>query len=132
MTKGALMRRLSCVLCYIVLLSIGLGGISVSGHESDTVYAQWFNSLMKPDFPLSPCCGVADQYYVKQYEPSKKDGTAFTAIVVTQDGQSEFSIDVPREKVIWDRANPTGRAVIFIDNNDWTSRVVCFVPSVGT
>ena len=44
---------------------------------------------------------------------------------------SDFSIDVPEEKVIWDRFNPTGRAVIFIEDSDWVSTVVCFVPSIG-
>src|ERR1041384_7323246 len=125
------MRRLTRVLCYGAVSSIALGSMSVFGHDSNTKYAQWFNSLMKPDFPLSSCCGVADQYYVREYQPSKQAGIAFTAIVINQDGQSEFAIDVPKEKVIWDRVNPTGRGVIFIDNGDWVSRVVCFVPSVG-
>jgi hypothetical protein len=126
------MRRLTRMLCYAALSSITLGWMSVFGHDSNSPYAHWFNSLMKPDFPLSSCCGVADQYYVKEYQPSRQDGVAFRAIVTTHDGQSEFAIDVPKQKVIWDRVNPTGHGVIFIEDDDLVSRVVCFVPSVGT
>ena len=126
------MRRLAHVLCYVAVLSVSLGSINVFGHDGHTNFAYWFNSLMKPDFPLSSCCGVADQYYVKEYRPSRQAGIAFTAIVINHDDQSEFAIDVPKEKVIWDRVNPTGRGVIFIEDSDWVSKVVCFVPSVGT
>jgi hypothetical protein len=126
------MRRITHILCCAGLSSIAFGWVSVFGHDSNSLYAQWFNSLMKPDFPLSSCCGVADEYYVKEYQLSKQDGIAFRAIVITHDGRSEFAIDVPKEKVIWNRVNPTGHGVIFIENNDWVSKVVCFVPSIGT
>jgi len=125
------MRRLVHMLGYAAPLSV-VCGLSVWGHDSNTPYAQWISSLRKPDFPLSTCCGIADQYYVKEYQPSRRDGIAFTAIVTTHDGRTDFSIDVPEEKVIWNRFNPTGRAVIFIEDNDWVSKVVCFVPSIGT
>lgn len=86
---------------------------------------------MKPDVPLSFCCGVADLYYVKEYWPSQRKGIAFTAIVASHDGISNFSIDVSEEKVIWDRSNSTGQGIIFIEDTDLTSTVVCFVPSLG-
>lgn len=125
------MQRITQVLGCAALFSIILHGLSVWGHDSNTPYAQWINSLMKPDIPLSSCCGVADQYYVKEYRPSQRQGIAFIAVVTAHDGSSSFSVDVPVEKVIWNRPNPTGRGVIFIRDNDWDSTVVCFVPSLG-
>jgi len=123
--------RLIHAISYAVLASIFCREFSASAHDSDVPYAHWINSLMKPDFPLSSCCGVAEQYYVKEYRADHRKGIAFTATIVTHDGSSEFSIDVPEEKVIWNRPNPTGRGVIFIQDNDWVSQVVCFVPSHG-
>lgn len=125
------MQRSIQALKHIALFSLLLFGLHVWGHDINAPYAQWINSLMKPDFPSSSCCGLADQYYVKEYLPSQRKGIAFTAIVSAHDGSSNFNVDVPNEKVIWDRPNPTGQAIIFIQNNDATSTVVCFVPSLG-
>ena len=43
------------------------------------------------------------------------------------DGEPDFSVEIPREKVIWNRVNPTGRGVIFIQD----AEVLCFVPGMG-
>ena len=52
---------------------------------------------------------------------------AFAAVVIGIDGEPDFSVEFPREKVIWNRVNPTGRGVIFIQG----SEVICFVPGMG-
>jgi len=105
--------------------------VSASGHDSNAPYADWMNSLKKPDFPLSPCCGPADEYDVREYGPSQRSGIAFTAKVISHDGRTEFQVDVPENKVIWDRVNPTGHGVIFIQTGDADQAVVCFVPAIG-
>jgi len=105
-------------------------------HESGTPFAQWMRSLMRPDAAFS-CCGLADQYWVKEYHPSDKPNMAFTATVFAKDGVTEFTADVPKKAVIWDRVNPTGRGVLFIGQTEFGvefpegTRVVCFVPSHG-
>jgi hypothetical protein len=101
-------------------------------HDQHEPHANWISSLRKPDYPLSSCCGPADQYYVREYKPSRTPGIAFDAVVIGHRGSPDFSIGVPWEKIIWDRANPTGRGVIFIVDYDVYSEVTCFVPGVGT
>jgi hypothetical protein len=113
------------------LLAVTLFGASGWGHDKGTPYADWMMSLKRPDYPLSPCCGLADQYYVREYGPSEKKGVAFAAVVIGVYDEPDFSIDIPREKVVWDRVNPTGRGVIFIYDS-WRGReVMCFVPGMG-
>ena len=84
-------------------------------------------SLTRPDYPMSSCCGMADQYYVREYGPSQQNSVAFAAVVIGIDGEPDFSVEIPREKVIWNRVNPTGQGVIFIQN----AEVLCFVPGMG-
>ncbi len=114
---------------YLILAAALAFVTSAWGHDSETPFADWMASLKQPDDPRVSCCGPADQYYVKEYWASQKEGMAFAAIVLGRDGQADFAIDIPEKKVIWDRVNPTGRGVVFISQ---TSPVVfCFVPGMG-
>jgi hypothetical protein len=110
-----------------VIITVALFGASAWGHDSGTPYADWMKSLIRPDYPMSFCCGPGNQYYVREYRPSVKSGVAFTAIVLSNDGRPDFPVEIPREKVIWDRLNPTGRGVIFLLGRE----VLCFVPGMG-
>src|SRR5262249_18720950 len=101
-------------------------------HDSGTPFAEWMMSLMQPAKPTVSCCGIAEQYWVKDYRPSNKNGIAFEATVVSKDSRTEFKVDVPRSVVIWDRANPTGRGIVFIRSDDFDQAVICFVPGLGT
>ena len=121
----------------ILVLMVGWSRFhKVYAHDSGTPFAQWMTSLMRPGKATS-CCWVADQYWVKDYQPSDKPNTAFTATVIAKDGMDEFTVDAPKHTVIWDRVNPTGRGVIFIAQTDYGlafregTRVVCFVPAHG-
>lgn len=89
-------------------LALLLFGGSARGHDSGTPYAEWMKSLIRPDYPMSSCCGPGDQYYVREYSPSQKDGFAFTAVVIGIDNKPDFPIEIPSGKVIWNRVNPTG------------------------
>jgi hypothetical protein len=115
------------LLAHSVMFAVTLLGASAWGHGTDTPYADWMRSLMRPDYPMSFCCGPADQYYVREYRPSQENGVAFTAMVLSNDGRPDFSVEIRREKVIWDRVNPTGRGVIFLSGRE----VLCFVPGMG-
>jgi hypothetical protein len=110
-----------------LVLPFAIFGGSLWAHDSGTSFADWMKSLTQPLYPASSCCGPADQFYVREYEPSNKEGIAFTAIVVGPPGEPDFAVEIPREAVIWDRVNPTGRGVVFILGLS----VVCFVPGVG-
>lgn len=110
------------------MLSIGLKvGLALLGlaHSPDLPFQDWMSSLQRPDAPGS-CCGPADQYWVRRYEAS---AGGFRAEVIGREGGADFWTEVPQNKVIWDRANPTGRGVIFIRTFDML--VLCFVPGTG-
>jgi hypothetical protein len=115
----------------IAALTLALSGGSLWAHHSGTPFADWMKSLMQPLYPASSCCGPADQFYVREYEPSDKDGIAFTAIVVGHSGDPDFPVEIPRGTVIWDGVNPTGRGIVFIEDHAWGRDVVCFVPGIG-
>ena len=123
-----LMKLRCLILAHAVALT--LSGTSAWAHDSATPFADWMKTLMQPDFPRSSCCGPGDQYFVREYWPSQTNGVAFAAIVLGQNGQSDFRIDIPQNTVIWDRVNPTGRGVVFITENP-RQTVLCFVPGTG-
>jgi hypothetical protein len=115
------------LLAHSVFFAVTFFGASAWGHDTGIPYADWMKSLIRPDYPMSFCCGPGDQYYVREYRPSQKNGVAFTAIVLSNDGRPDFPVEIPREKVIWDHVNPTGRGVIFLSGRE----VLCFVPGMG-
>ena len=128
--ETTLMMKLRCLLlAHAVALMLSATG--AGGHDSDTPFADWMKTLTQPDLPLSSCCGPGDQYFVREYWPSQTNGVAFAAIVLGRNGQPDFPIDIPQQKVIWDRVNPTGRGVVFIAENPWQRAVLCFVPGTG-
>jgi hypothetical protein len=78
------------------------------GHDSGNPYADWFTSLKQPHDPTTSCCGVADQYYVKDYRPSQQPGMAFIAKVINNKrGVPDFEIEVPQHTIIRNQHNPT-------------------------
>ena len=113
------------------MLAIAIAGGSAWAHDNGTPFVGWMKSLMQPEYPASSCCGPADQFYVREYQPSGKEGIAFVAIVAGEHGRPDFSVEIPRGTVIWDRVNPTGRGVVFIEEHEWGPAVVCFVPGMG-
>ena len=114
-----------------LMLTVVIAAGSAWAHDSGTPFAAWMKSLVQPLYPASSCCGPADQFYVREYQPSKKEGIAFVAIVAGDHGKSDFPVEIPSETVIWNRVNPTGRGVVFIEDHDWGRSVVCFVPGIG-
>jgi len=89
---------------------------------------------MQPDVPNLSCCGEADAYYCDDYYA--KDGKAYCKI--TDDREDEplrrrhveigTEIEIPINKIKWDRGNPTGHAIVFLST---TNYVWCFVQTGG-
>jgi len=101
-------------------------------HEPGELYAEWFNSLVQPGRHAVSCCGQADQYWVRDYQPSHTSDIAFKATVISKDGSTEFTVDIPANRVLWDEVNPTGRGVLFMSHDDaGDQNVLCFVPASG-
>jgi hypothetical protein len=104
-------------------------------ENTDPVISQWFQGLRRPDYPQSPCCGEADAYWADGVEI--KDGQVIAIITDTRLdeplGREHVPVGtrfvVPPEKLKWDRGNPTGHIIIFLNSID---RVVyCYITGTG-
>jgi hypothetical protein len=88
---------------------------------------QWFQSLMQPDNPHMSCCGEADAFEADTFEV---DGDRYVAIIT--DGKGVLPpgtrIEVPNQKMKWDKGNPTGHGIVFIGNK---GQVYCYVTPGG-
>jgi hypothetical protein len=100
----------------------------------DPLNRQWFNGLMRPDYPNLTCCGVADAYWADSYEVK---GDQYVAIITdTRDDiplgrphiENGKRVAVPNTKIKSDRGNPTGHGIIFIGAG---GEVYCYLPPGG-
>jgi hypothetical protein len=102
-------------------------------HDADhPELDRWYAGLMQPDNPTASCCGEADAYWAD--EVHVRDGRTFATI--TDDrvvpGRTPVPVgtivEIPQEKLKWDRGNPTGHAVVFLSSGGF---VYCFVQGTG-
>ena len=114
------------------MLSLALA--IAAGEATDATVRAWFRELMQPDHPLVPCCGEADAYYADSFEV---DGDRYVAIITDtrEDAPlgrphipSGTKIVVPNHKLKYDRGNPTGHGVIFVN---LARDVLCYVVPGG-
>ena len=107
--------------------------------NNDPVVSEWFRTLMMPDLPTMSCCGEADAYWCDDINvKTAADNQQHTYCKITDDRPDaprmrphrdigeEF--EIPDYKLKWDRGNPTGHAIIFLDVR---GNVYCFVQSSG-
>ena len=103
-------------------------------ENSDPAIRQWYKSLMQPDNPNVSCCGEADAYWCDDYYA--RDGKAYCKITDDRDdaplGRPHIpigtEIEIPTHKLKWDRANPTGHNIVFLNTY---LHVWCFVQGGG-
>ncbi len=95
---------------------------------------EWMKGLMRPDAPQNSCCGEADHYWCDRY--FAKGSKAYCEITDTRDDK-QFGrphvppgtiIEIPKEKLKYDRGNPTGHNVIFLSRERY---VFCFIQGTG-
>ena len=102
--------------------------------RTDPDLRAWYQSLMQPDVPTASCCGEADAYFADDIHV--RNGKTF--VTITDDRPDEprgrphvaigTEIEVPNNKLKWDRANPTGHGVVFISRGGY---VFCYVQPGG-
>ncbi|XUM21083.1 hypothetical protein ACRAVF_27355 [Bradyrhizobium oligotrophicum S58] len=125
-----------------LLLAVALFVAGRPGHArdlgqwqaTDPALRAWYESLMQPDVPTASCCGEADAYFADEIHV--RDGKTYA--VITDDRPDEprgrphvpvgTEIEVPQNKLKWDRGNPTGHGVIFLSRNRY---VFCYVQPDG-
>lgn len=102
--------------------------------NSDPVIHQWYKTLTRPDAPSSICCTEADAYWADEFYV--RDGKMYARITDERDdvplGRPHIpngtEIEVPPEKLKWDRGNPTGHGVLFVSKGGYTW---CYVQPGG-
>ena len=105
-------------------------------EETDPATKQWYRNLMQPDNPFISCCGEADAYYADSWSVDPTTGE--TIAIITDDRENGplnripipngSRITVPKNKMKWDKGNPTGHGVIFIGSS---GQVLCYVQPGG-
>jgi hypothetical protein len=134
-------RRSARLKCIVLCLTI-FGCLIAAGHARDLgqweavdpQIRQWYQALMQPDVPTASCCGEADAYWAD--EVHVRDGKTY--VVITDDRPDETlgrphvalgtEIEVPNNKLKWDKSNPTGHGVVFLSRGGY---VFCFVQPGG-
>jgi hypothetical protein len=109
------------------------------GVNNDPEVREWYRHLMRPDDPFKEmsCCGESDAYWAD--EVHVRDGKTYATI--TDDRPDEplmrphidvgTEIEIPPEKLKFDRGNPTGHSVIFLGGGGYVHFVYCFVQNGG-
>ena len=138
-SKGYLVLAALSVLALIALLfSVRISPAHDQGQwdteHYDPAIVQWYQTLMQPDAPASSCCGEADAYWCDDYRfeggkalctisddrPDAPRGRPHVAVGTV--------IEIPNNKLKWDRSNPTGHGVVFLNRGGY---VFCFVQPGG-
>ena len=74
---------------------------------------------MQPDVPNASCCGEADAYWADEIHVGRQDlGTISDDRPDEPRGRPHIAvgteIEIPINKVKWDKSNPTGHGVVFL------------------
>ena len=119
------------VLVMIVLI------FSCHAHDAEHgEFNEWYQELMQPDNPTMSCCGKADSYFAD--EMHFHDGKAYAVISDNRDDTASgrphipngTEIEIPNNKLKWDRSNPTGHGVLFVTRPPYF-HVYCYVQPGG-
>jgi hypothetical protein len=106
--------------------------------NQDPVIRDWYKALMQPDAPTASCCGEADAYWCDSI--NVKAGKTYCTITDDRPDQPlgrphvEIGsvIEIPDNKLKWDRGNPTGHSIVFLGRGGWQNPYVfCFVQGSG-
>lgn len=134
-TMGCALTFLGTVFV-IIMLAVAAHARDLGQWEaSDPVVREWYKSLMRPDVPAMSCCGEADAYWADDVHV--RDGKTYA--IITDDrpdgplGRPHIpvgtEVEIPPEKLKWDRGNPTGHNVLFVTTFRYP---YCFVQGSGT
>ena len=96
----------------------------------DPAIREWYQALMQPDVPNASCCGEADAYWAD--EVHVRDGKTYVIVTDEPRGRPHVDIgteiEIPNNKLKWDRANPTGHGIVFLSRSGY---VFCYVQPGG-
>jgi hypothetical protein len=114
------------------LLGLVLIAAPIGAHDHDhPELNEWYAGLIQPDNPTVSCCGEADAYWCDDYARDSKAYCEITDSRVVARRPSVpvgTEIEIPEQKLKWDRRNPTGHSVVFLSSG---GAVYCFVQNGG-
>jgi hypothetical protein len=122
------------VLLILLLSTPGFAHDSGQWEASDPAIREWFQTLMQPDNPSLSCCGFSDAYYAD--EVHVRAGKTYATITDDRPDAplnrphipNGTEIEIPNNKLKWNRGNPTGHNVLFVNPSHI---VFCFVQGSG-
>jgi hypothetical protein len=108
-------------------------------EATDPAVREWYQSLMQPDVPNASCCGEADAYWC---DITKTESVGHAPpknfCIITDDRPDPplmrphidvgTEIEIPSNKMKWDRSNPTGHNIVFVNRSGY---VFCFILGTG-
>ena len=122
------------IVVFMSMLRSSFGRDLGQWEATDPQIREWYQSLMQPDAPEVSCFGEADAYWADEIHV--RDGKTFATI--TDDRPDEprgrphipvgTQIEIPPNKLKWDRSNPTGHVILFLSRAGY---VFCFVQGSG-
>jgi hypothetical protein len=103
--------------------------------STDPAIRAWYRGLMQPDVPTASCCGEADAYWCDDYRAGR-DGKAYCTISDDRPDEPRgrphidvgTEIQIPTNKLKFDRGNPTGHGVVFLSRQGYP---FCYVQPGG-
>ena len=102
--------------------------------KQDPEIRQWYQALMQPDVPNASCCGETDAYWADEIHV--KEGKTYAIITDNRPDEPRgrphvaigTEIEIPNNKLKWDKSNPTGHGIVFLSRNGY---VFCYVQPGG-
>lgn len=103
-------------------------------EATDSDVREWYRTLMQPDNPRVSCCGYADAYHADSFEV---DGENYVAVITDTRADAPLGrphippgtkVKVPTAKLKYDRGNPTGHGVLFVN---LARDVLCYIVPGG-
>lgn len=101
---------------------------------ADPAVREWYRTLTQPDNPAASCCGEGDAYWA---DVAETKGGQLLAVITDDREDTKLArrhvpiwtrIVVPPHKIKFDRGNPTGHIVVFLN---WANDVLCYVQNGG-
>lgn len=135
-----ILLRLALIAVLVMALALVLGIRRSHARDlgqwdnTDPSLREWYQNLMQPDVPTASCCGEADAYWADEIHV--RNGKTYA--IITDDRPDEprqrphidigTEIEIPNNKLKWDKSNPTGHGVVFLSRAGY---VFCYVQPGG-
>jgi hypothetical protein len=132
--RGASMKRIVLGLAFGCVFGVADARDLGQWETTDSAVREWYQALMQPDNPNASCCGEADAYWADEIHV--KGGKTYATITDDRPDAPRrrphidvgTEIEIPDHKLKWDKSNPTGHGVLFLNRSGY---VYCFVQPGG-